>query len=420
MGRIDDLINRRARLLGSPYRLFYDQPLHPVFGQGVWLFDANGEKYLDVYNNVPCVGHCHPHVVEALSRQAARLNTHTRYLDENILDYAEKLLSYFPSELNQAMFTCTGSEANDLALRISGVWTGGTGVVVTKNAYHGVTTAVAQISPSLGAAINLPPHVRLVDPPQPRYGDLTGQKFAEQIDSAFQDLAASGNKPAALVLDTIFSSDGVISDPAGFLKPAVQVAHKHGALFIADEVQAGFGRVGSHMWGFQRHQVLPDLVTLGKPMGNGHPIAGLVSHSKYLDSFGRLSRYFNTFGGNPVSAAVGLAVLEVIDKESILDNVSTVGEYLFTKLRKLQEHFPLIKEVRGSGLFVGVELTDDSLSYKGVAQSIVDSLRKKNILISVSGPKNNVLKIRPPLVFSSEHVELFIDAFQAALYEVVS
>ncbi len=350
-----ELIARRKRLLGPAYRLFYEQPVQFVRGEGVWLYDPAGRRYLDAYNNVPSVGHCHPHVVQAIARQAAVLNTHTRYLHESVLDFAERLLAPFPSEIGHVMFTCTGSEANDLALRIARTCTGGTGFIATEGAYHGVTSALVELSPSLGLAATEQGHVRLV--PAPRAGgDGTGEIFAAHVRDALDDMKQNGIRPAGLLVDTIFSSDGVFADPPGFLRPAVEAVRAAGGLFIADEVQPGFGRTGEGMWGFARHGLVPDLVTMGKPMGNGHPVAAMAARPELLAEFGARSRYFNTFGGNPVSAAAGIAVLDVIEREGLIANAQRVGAYLSQRLRQLQDRHALIAEVRGAGLFIGVEL----------------------------------------------------------------
>src|SRR5436190_7626555 len=349
-----DLIARRSRLLGPAYRLFYDQPVQFVRGEGVWLYDAAGHSYLDAYNNVASVGHCHPQIVQAIARQAAVLNTHTRYLHETVLDFAEKLLSTFPPEIGHVMFTCTGSEANDLALRVARTCTGGTGFIVTANAYHGVTSALTELSPSLGLPLPEGSHVRLV--PAPGSAANAGEVFAGHVSDALADMKNSGIRPAALLVDTIFSSDGVFADPPGFLRPAVEAVRKEGALFVADEVQPGFGRCGGAIWGFARHGLVPDLVTMGKPMGNGHPVAAMAARPELLAEFGRRSRYFNTFGGNPVSAAAGIAVLDVIESEGLIANAQRVGAYLLNQFRQLQARHPLISEVRGAGLFFGVEL----------------------------------------------------------------
>lgn len=416
------MIARRQKLLGPAYRLFYANPVHLVRGEGVWLYDPDGNAYLDVYNNVASVGHCHPHVVAALARQASVLNTHTRYLNPVILDYAEKLLGHFPEELSHVMFTCTGSEANDLAYRVARSYTGGEGFIVTRLAYHGVTVAISEMSPSLGQHITLGRNIRTVPAPDLyRGGEGVAERFAADVRAAIADLEASGIRPAALLVDTIFSSDGVFADPAGFLAPAVAAIREAGGLFIADEVQPGFGRTGEAMWGFQRHGLVPDIVTMGKPMGNGHPIAAMVSQPHILQRFGEATRYFNTFGGNPVSCAVGQAVLEVIEGEGLVRNAHDTGAFLRDGLRDLAKRHEIIGDVRGAGLFVGVELvTDRARKTPASAETarLVNGLRDRRVLISAAGPDANVLKIRPPLVFRQEHAERFLEAMEAVLREI--
>ncbi|MBD9632484.1 aspartate aminotransferase family protein [Pseudomonas sp. PDM19] len=419
------LIERRARLLGPAYRLFYERPLHTVRGEGVWLYDNQGNRYLDAYNNVASIGHCHPRVVQAIASQAAVLNTHTRYLQEGILDYAEDLLATFPDGLDQVMFTCTGSEANDLALRIARQYTGGTGVIITRFAYHGVTASISELSPSLGSGITLPAHARTVIAPDAyRLGaENVGKRFADDVRAAIADMRAHGIKPAALLLDGIFASDGVLAGPAGFLAEAVKVAQDEGLLYIADEVQSGFARTGDAMWGFQRHGVQPDLVTLGKPMGNGQPIAGVVVRPEILESFGREVRYFNTFGGNPVSCAAAQAVLDVIRDEKLQERSQRIGAFLADGIRQLAERHELIGDVRGAGLFLGVELVTDRTSKSPAAnqtRQVVNSMRERGVLISAAGPLENILKIRPLLAFEQEHVELFIDCLDKSLKDVTA
>ena len=337
------LIARRRQLLGPAYRLFYDQPLHLVRGEGVWLYDAQGKPYLDAYNNVVPLGHCHRAVVEAIARQASTLNTHTRYVHETVLDYAEALLATYTPGPGHVMFTCTGSEANDLALRIAQAHTGATGLIVTRHAYHGVTLSIAQASPSLGRYVTLGPAVRTVAAPDSyrQAPGETGPALARAVREAIADLARHGLRPAALMVDTIFSSDGVQAGPAGFLREAVDAIHEAGGLFIADEVQAGMGRTGE-TWGYMRHGVAPDLITMGKPLGNGHPVAGVAARPQVLEAFGRNSRYFNTFGGNPVSAAAGLAVLRTVQQEGLMQNAGRVGAYLRERLQGLAARHDLI------------------------------------------------------------------------------
>ncbi len=407
------LVERRAKALGPAYRLFYETPVHLVRGAGVWLYDAEGNAYLDTYNNVASVGHCHPHVVAATARQSAIFASHTRYLHEGVLDYAEKLLATFPPELGHAMFTCTGSEANDLAFRIACAHTGGTGIIVTENAYHGVTHVLAGMSPSLGAGVALGPHVRVV--PAPRSGGDVAADFASGVQAAIDDLLRHGVKPAALIVDTVFSSDGVFVEPAGFLAPAVAAIRAVGGVFIADEVQPGFGRTGAAMWGFQRHGVVPDMASLGKPMGNGYPVAGLVIRPEILQAFGTKVRYFNTFGGNAVAAATAMAVLEVVQDEGLQDNARVVGAHFAEGLRSLAQRYEALGDLRAVGLFLGQDIVSNGAPDAALAARIVNDLRAARVLISATGPQAHVLKIRPPLVFSPDNVAYFLAAFEAVL-----
>lgn len=410
------LVERRARALGPAYRLFYETPVHLVRGEGVWLYDKDGTACLDTYNNVACVGHCHPRVVEAMARQAATFASHTRYLHDGILTYAERLLATFPAALSHVMFTCTGSEANDLGLRIAREHTGGAGVIVTENAYHGVTASIAELSPSLGAGVPLGAHVRTVPAPDPaRFGGDPGAGFAAAVQAAIDDLLRHGIKPAALLVDTIFSSDGVFADPPGFLAPAAGAIRKAGGLFIADEVQAGFARTGDAMWGFARHGLVPDMVSLGKPMGNGYPVAGLVMRPEVVAEFGARARYFNTFGGNAVAAATAMAVLDVIEEEGLMENARTTGAYLAGGLRDLAARHDCLGPVRGAGLFIGADIVRDGAPDAALAGRIVNDLRAAHVLISATAKAGNVLKIRPPLVFSRDNADLFLDRLGGVL-----
>ncbi len=401
-------VARRARLLGPAYRLFYETPVHLVRGEGVWLYDAEGKAYLDCYNNVASLGHCHPHVVAATTRQSAIYASHTRYLNDTVLDYAERLLATFPQALNHVMFTCTGSEANDLALRIAFAHTEGTGVIVTENAYHGVTLSTAAMSPSLGAGVPLGAHVRTV--PAPSDG-----QFTAHVQAAIHDLQRHGIKPAALLVDTIFSSDGVYADPAGFLKPAVEAIRDAGGLFIADEVQPGFARTGAAMWGFQRHGLIPDMVSMGKPMGNGYPVAGLALKASVIQNFGNRARYFNTFGGNAVAAATAMAVLEVIEGEGLRANAASVGTYFRDGLLALAQTQDSLGPLRAAGLFLGQDIVTDGKPDAKKAARVVNRMRDNGVLISATGPQGHVLKIRPPLIFRPEHVDRVLDSLTAAL-----
>ena len=405
---------RRARLLGPAYRLFYETPVHLVRGQGVHLYDADGNAYLDCYNNVASVGHCHPRVVQAMAAQAATLATHTRYLHDGILDLAERLLALFPPELSHAMFTCTGSEANDLAYRIARAATGGTGVIVTDNAYHGVTLATAQMSMSIGPAVAPGPEVFPIPAPTAaNYPQGVARGFAAAITAACALMREQGIRPAMLIADTVFSSDGVWPAPAGFLKDAAAAIRAEGGLFLADEVQPGFGRLGAAMWGFQRHGVVPDMVSLGKPMGNGYPVAGLVLRPEVIAGFGAKSRYFNTYGGNAVAAAVALAVLDVIRDEGLMENATRVGKEFSGGLAALGSD--CVGEVRGAGLFIGVDIVKDGQPAPDRAARLVNLLREERILISATGAMGHILKLRPPLPFSQGNAEQVVDTIARLL-----
>ncbi|AZL58007.1 aminotransferase class III-fold pyridoxal phosphate-dependent enzyme [Tabrizicola piscis] len=412
----DARIARRAALLGPAYRLFYEEPLHLVRGEGVWLYDRDGRAYLDTYNNVASVGHCHPRVVAAMAGQAATLATHTRYLHDGILDYAERLLALFPPALAHVMFTCTGSEANDLAIRIARAATGGTGIIVTDNAYHGVTLVTAEASMSLGPAVAPGPTVFPVPAPSAtNYPDGIASGFAAAVTAACNRMQAQGIKPCALIVDTVFSSDGVLPDPAGFLAPAASAIRAAGGLFIADEVQPGFGRTGSHMWGFDRHGLIPDMVSLGKPMGNGYPMAGLVLQPQIIEAFGTKARYFNTFGGNAVAAAVGLAVLDVVRDEGLMENAATVGTAFAAGLRDLATRHETLGETRAAGLFLGTDILTGGQPDATRAGRIVNALRQNGILISATGPQGHILKIRPPLPFSLANADQFLTTLDRVL-----
>jgi 4-aminobutyrate aminotransferase-like enzyme len=417
------MIERRNALLGPAYRLMYEHPLHIVRGDGVWLIDPQGRRYLDVYNNVTSLGHCHPAVTEAICRQVQTLATNTRYLHDTILELAERLLASVPgTDLAHLMLTCTGSEANDLAYRIAKVRTGGTGVIVTDTAYHGITDAVSQFSPSLGATVDLGTHVRLVPAPRLYHaeGADLGERFTRDVEAAIADLKRHGIKPAALIVDSLFTSDGILPEPAGFLKGAVEAIKRAGGLFIADEVQPGFGRTGEHLWGFQRHGLVPDIVTMGKPMGNGQPIAGLLATADALAEFGKYSRYFNTFAGNTVSCAAALAVLETIERDRLVPHAAKVGKVLLDGIAGLAAKHEAIGDVRGAGLFVGVELVSDRTTRaadRSLTSQVVNLMRDKGVLLSACAQGHNVLKIRPPIVLSAEQAGMVIEALDESLTE---
>jgi 4-aminobutyrate aminotransferase-like enzyme len=415
------MVERRNSVLAPSYRLFYREPVEFVRGSGVRLFDSHGRAYLDVYNNVPAVGHANPHVAQAVCEQMSQLNTHTRYVTMPVIEYSERLVSLFPEELSQVIYACTGSEAVDLALRIAKYETGREGIIVTRHAYHGTTTEAATISPSLGPHRPTARWVRYVDAPNTSLeGADAGPLFAARVRQAVAELEADGIGFAAFIADSIFSSDGLQADPAGFLKPVIDTVHAAGGLYLADEVQPGFGRTGDAWWGFVRHGIVPDMAILGKPMGNGMPISAVVGRPEVLERFGNDMRYFNTFGGNSVCIAAANAVLDVIEGERLIDNIARIGGLLGSGLRDMARDYPVLSEVRGSGLFYGVDVAaaGSDAADKDGAERIVNALRERRILISSSGIEGNVLKIRPPLVFSDTDREEFLDGFRTVMQDL--
>ncbi|CAK6489398.1 [LysW]-aminoadipate semialdehyde transaminase [Pantoea sp. Nvir] len=417
---IRQLTDKRSQVLGESYRLFYRNPVHLVRGQGQYLWDKAGNQYLDMYNNVASIGHCHPAVVDAVHKQMMQLNTHTRYLHESILAYSDRILATLPAEIDRAMYMCTGSEANDLAIRIAQCWSGGTGIIVSKEAYHGTSALTSGVSPALGSGQPLSPTTRLVAPPD-FYRIQTadqGAWFAQQIQMQIDDMSAHGIKFAGFLADSIFSSDGVLPGQPGFLKQAIEVVHRNGGIFIADEVQPGFARTGEAFWGFARHGVVPDVVTTGKPMGNGIPVSGLMAKAPVMAAFSDKLPYFNTFGGNPVSMAAAHAVMDVIEQEALQAHSLKTGAALLAALQSLQATYPCIGEVRGAGLFIGFELVTDRESKqpdKGLALDLVEALREEFVLTSVAGPYGNVLKIRPPLCFQAQDIDWVVSAMDRCL-----
>jgi 4-aminobutyrate aminotransferase-like enzyme len=419
---VSELIRRRMETIGPTSMLFYKEPLNIVRGKGVWLFDNKGDKYLDVYNNVASIGHCHPKVITAITKQLNKVNVHSRYLHDTVLTYSERLLSTMPDNLNRLVMTCSGSESNDLALRLANTYTSKSGIIVTESAYHGNTSLVTGVSPSALKMDNLPDNVVTIPINDlTRWGSDAEQKFCDYISQAIEKLNSRGYGFSAFLADTIFSSDGVYSHPSRFMQSAVDLIHKNGGLFIADEVQPGFGRTGDSMWGFQRHNVIPDIVTLGKPMGNGYPVAGVATRLDLLERFSYKTGYFNTFGGSPVAASAAMAVLDVIEEERLIDNSKVVGDYLKCGIQKLQESYGAITDVRGSGLFIGVELSRNENSSNPDPESaatIINELRQNKVLIGGAGKYGNILKVRPPMCFSIENADLFLRKFNNALKKV--
>lgn len=417
-----ELLSRRQVFLGAAYQLFYEKPVHLVRGEGVWLFDADGRKYLDMYNNVAHVGHCHPQVVEAICDQAQTLNTHTRYLHDNVVDLAERLTAKLPTDLDTAMFCCTGSEANELALRIASSVTGREGLIVVDYAYHGNSKATFEISTSDIPADEIPDYVVTVPAPDAFRGLYRGEGAADQYASHVVDaislLKSRGIKPAAVVIDTIISSSGIVAPPPGYLRKVAEIIRDAGGLFIADEVQPGFGRTGKNFWGFEADDFVPDIVTMGKPMGNGHPIAGVATRRDIIEEFSKRTHYFNTFGGNPVSCAAGLAVLDIIEREELQQNSLNVGQYLVDGLWQLAEDHDCIGDVRGSGLFIALELVLDREARTpatDLAKKVVEGLRERGVLTGSIGPDSNILKLRSPMILDEDNATYFLSALKDSL-----
>jgi len=422
-----ELIARRARAMGPAYSHFYDEPLYLTRGEGVWLFDNEGRKYLDCYNNVPSVGHCHPDVVEALTTQIGTLNTHTRYLHHVIVEYAEMLADTLPGSLSVCTLVCTGTEANDLAYRIARTVTGNEGVICTKGAYHGNSTLVSELSPEFERIRPKPDFIADASPPDVYRGPFGEgdanyvQKYADLVDDGIAELAEKGHKPAMMIIDSIYDAAGVHTPPPEYQQKVYEKVRAAGGLIVCDEVQSGLTRMGDHYWGFMDSGVVPDIVTMGKPMGAGHPLAIVVTTPEIAAEFARESEYFNTFGGNPVSATAGKAVLEVVARENLLANVRKSGDYLIAGFRKLADKHELIGDIRGKGLFLALELVrsrDTKEPASSEAAAIAERMRENGVLLALIGEQRNTLKLRPPLVFTTEHADIALAALDDALSKV--
>lgn len=421
---VADLVAQRDRVFGKGAPLFYSAPLHLVRGDGVWLFDSDGRRHLDLYNNIPVVGHCNPRVVEALSRQAATHNTHTRYLDQHILDFAEQLLGLHHDQIDNVIFACSGTEANEIAMRMAKMATGGRGFICSDAAYHGNSQLVGSLTraPLRGRA-----DVRAIPFPQryrPLHEGLSDSELCEaylsEVQAAIDDFAAEGVPLAGMLMCPILANEGLPVIPSGFLRRATELVRAAGGVVIMDEVQAGYCRSG-RWWGYELMDVVPDIVTMGKPMGNGVPLAACAARSDLVEVFRARTRYFNTFAGSPLQAAVGRVVLEEIHARELLSQVNDVGGYLINSLRDLTAAVDQVGDVRGCGLFVGVEWVVDRENKEPDwlgATDIVNRLKEKGMLLSSAGPFGNVLKVRPPLVFERQHADLFLEAFAETLRDL--
>ena len=423
------LLTRREEHLGPSLSISYKEPLEIVRGWQQYLYDQNGRAYLDVVNNVCHVGHSHPHVVSALAQQAAVLNTNTRYLHPNIVRYAKRLLATLPEPLEVCFFVCSGSEANELALRLARTYTGADDMLIVDGAYHGNTAALIDISPYKhdGPGGSGPPsHVHPVLMPDPYrgpykgYSPESGAQYARSVQDAAARVVEQGRRVAAFICESLLGCGGQIVPPDTYMQEAFHHVREAGGVCIADEVQVGFGRVGSHFWGFECQGVVPDIVTMGKPMGNGHPLAAVVTTRAIADAFANGMEYFNTFGGNPVSCAVGSAVLDVIENENLQENALRTGARLLQGLTSLMDRHPLIGDVRGLGLFIGIELVQDRQTLEPAADEasyIVERMKEQGILLSIDGPLHNVLKLKPPIVFNEENVDFLVSTLDKILAE---
>ncbi|SJN08737.1 Omega-amino acid--pyruvate aminotransferase [Leucobacter sp. 7(1)] len=416
------LIARRNRTIGPYSPLFYDEPLQFVSGSGAWLTEASGQRYLDGYNNVPHVGHANPRVVAAMADQAARLNIHTRYLNDRVIDYSEQLLATFAPELDRVLYGNSGSEANELAIRIARQQTGTTGMIVSDFSYHGTTITLAELTTGLRTREPLAPHVRalripdLDQDPRPE-SEVLATTLAE-LDTAIQSLRDSGYGVAAALFDPLFSTEGMPRIPAGLVEGIVQRVRAAGGLVIADEVQSGFGRTGSHMWGHAAVGMSPDLVTMGKPMGNGHPMSAVITSEAVLDQFGAHNEFFNTFAGNPVSAAVGEAVLAEMAAEQLQARAATLGELALARFQVLADRHDFVRAAKGTGMFLGLDFAVGGTPAPHIAKQVVESVKSRGVLISRIGRDSNVLKVRPPLAFGAAELPILLDALEDALTEV--
>jgi len=408
------LAKARRRMLGPSLSLSYSEPLHIIRGWRQHLYDAGGRRYLDCVNNVAHVGHAHPRVNEAITRQMALLNTNTRYLHEQIGAYSERLIATLPAPLSVVYLVCSGSEANELALRLARAHTGRDRIFVLDAAYHGNSSALIDISPykfNGKGGRGKPAHVEVMPLPDVYRGPYRGPDAASRYAAHVADAAEHTGGPAAFFAESASGCGGQIFFPRGYLAESFAAVRAAGGVCVADEVQTGFGRAGSHFWMFQTQGVVPDIVTMGKPIGNGHPMGAVVTTREIADSFDNGMEYFNTFGGNPVSCAAGLAVLDVIRDEHLQANALTTGEYLLAGLRDLATRHPIIGDVRGQGLFLGIELECAAAQ----ASALVDRMKDQGVLLSTDGPRHNVIKIKPPMVFGRSDSDELLGKLETGL-----
>ena len=415
----------RKKYLSQSFSLSYNEPLHLVRGRGQYLYDSKGNEYLDAVNNIQHVGHSHPKVTEAANEQFKKLNTNTRYLDKTILDYARALTDKLPSNLNKCYFTNSGSESNDLALRIARNHSNSKETIVLEGAYHGHVTSLIEISPYKhdGPGGKGPPeYVHVVPMPDPFRGIYRGQssglKYAAEVKTILDEIRSDNKRVSAFIFEPILGCGGQIIPPNGFLSSSFKMVRDNNGVCIADEVQVGFGRMGESFWGFETQDIVPDIVTLGKSIGNGHPLSVVVTSEDLSNEFNNGMEYFNSFGGNPVSCAIGHAVLKVIEEEELQKNAFIVGNELKTLLNEVKSVHDIIGDVRGKGLFLGIEIIKDLETLepdKQVTHKILNEMRNRKILLSSDGPDHNVIKVKPPMVFNSSNALFLVETLDKVL-----
>ena len=413
--------NKRNQFMGdSP--LFYKEPINLESGEGVWLYDKSGKKYLDVYNNVPVAGHCHPRIVASLTDQASKLNVHSRYVSDVVVDYSEKLISLHSDNLSKLQMACSGTEAVEVAIKMARIYTGGQGIICSNATYHGNSHETFRMT--IGP---FEPEFRRVTYPEsyrPIKEGLLEEDlcalYIKEVEKQIEGFSQDGIKFAGLIFCSIFANEGLPDFPKDYLSKVSKLVRDSGGVVILDEVQAGFGRTGT-WWGYELSNVSPDIAVMGKPMGSGLPVSGVVTTEEISDSFHEKAFYFNTTAATPLQAAVGGTVIDIIQDEGLIENAEKIGGYLKAELLKIKDDFDYLGDIRGPGLFIGLDIVDnkeDKNPDREKAIEIVEILKSKGVLISNAGQYRNVLKLRPPLVFDSSHADFLLDELRASFKEV--
>ncbi len=420
------LIERRHRHFAGSM-LFYHDPVHIVRGEGVNLYDADGRRYLDCYNNVQSMGHGNARIARAIAQQSATLTTHTRYLHENVIELAEEVAATLPGDLEVCLFTCTGTEACELAMRIARVVTGHSGIVVMAGSYHGNSKLVGEMSTCMYPEEQRPPWIEAIEPPNTYRGPFRagegddsslGRRYAELVEPAIAELQRNGEGLSAFVCDSIFDSNGALNAPRDYLAELYARVRAAGGLCVADEVQAGVCRTGQHFWGFEHYDVVPDIVFTGKPFGGGYPVAAVFTTRAIADAWAARDYYFNTFGGNPVAAAAAREVIRIAREQDMAAHAERVGRYLVAGLERLAERYPVLGNIQGRGLFIGVDLVKDPVTrepHTALAGRLPDAMKAEGVLIGCTGRYGNCLKFRPPLVFNEANADETLAALERVL-----